>query len=322
MTSRARDPIGRRLEAWLARRGLGSAPVEPLAGDVSSRRYFRVRVPGGERRIAAYYPPELRRAQVRFSAAAELLEEVGVRVPRRYAEDRRAGFSLIEDLGARTLAERHDLDPAPWIARAFEIGERIAGLAPTVVAGLGSAPLDAVLLERELARTVEVFLAPRGLAPESLVVALGRLCRELGSEAAVPCHRDLMARNLIPLEDGELAVIDFQDLRLGPPAYDTASLLNDTLFAPDEVERDLVGRLEARGIALQSYRRAVVQRTLKAVGTFVAFARRGDPRHLPLVGPSLERAARHLSVLPETAGAFAPVAARFAVRTEAGPLLD
>jgi hypothetical protein len=45
-----------------------------------------------------------------------------------------------------------------------------------------------------------------------------------------------------------------------------------------------------------------VQRSLKAVGTYLAFARRGKLRHLPLVAPTLERALRFFPDLPETAG--------------------
>jgi hypothetical protein len=52
------------------------------------------------------------------------------------------------------------------------------------------------------------------------------------------------------------------------------------------------------------YSRAVVQRTLKAGGTFARFAAQGNPRHLPLIAPTLRRAARHLARLPETAEVF------------------
>ena len=325
MTEREGGELERRLESWLAGIGLGAAEIERLAGDVSSRIYFRLRAAGGARRIVAFYPAELRGAQRRFAAAAALLEVSGVRVPRRFEQDFESGFALLEDLGERTLAERRDLDrPAreSWIERGFEVGRRIAGLGSSAVLGLGSPCLDAALLEREIERTVEVLLAPRGLAPEPFVTALGSLCARLGAEPPVPCHRDFMARNLIPLEDGRLAVIDFQDLRLGPPAYDSASLLNDTFFAPEELERELLDRLIACGISAESYRRAVVQRTLKAVGTFVSFARRGDPRHLPLVTPSLERASRHLLVLPETAAAFAPLEEGFSALAAGDPLLD
>jgi aminoglycoside/choline kinase family phosphotransferase len=116
-----------------------------------------------------------------------------------------------------------------------------------------------------------------------------------------------MARNLLPDGRGGVALLDFQDLRLGPPAYDLASLLNDSLYAEPELEARIVGaRLERVG-GWEGYRRAVAQRCLKAVGTFARFASTGRTRHLRLVPPTLERALRQLVQLPETSAAVAPL---------------
>src|SRR4029077_1128026 len=92
-------------------------------------------------------------------------------------------------------------------------------------------------LARELAQTWELFLEPHGLVADgalaaSLRAALEALCAGLGDEPPVPCHRDFMVRNLMPRPEGGLVVLDHQDLRLGPPLYDLASLLNDTPFPP------------------------------------------------------------------------------------------
>jgi aminoglycoside/choline kinase family phosphotransferase len=91
-------------------------------------------------------------------------------------------------------------------------------------------------------------------------------------------------------------VLDHQDLRLGPPGYDLASLLNDSLFPPPEIADPL---RRVAGVDERAYRLAAVQRTLKAVGTFAAFAARGSPQHLPLVGPTLRRCLENLQALPE-----------------------
>lgn len=96
-----------------------------------------------------------------------------------------------------------------------------------------------------------------------------------------------------------LAVLDHQDLRLGPVAYDVASLLNDSLFPPAAVEAALLKRSGAPEL---DYRRAAVQRTLKAVGTYAAFAERGARRHLPLIRPTLRRTLFHMRQLPELEG--------------------
>ncbi len=317
------EELCEQIARWLSRHGLGTYEVEPLRGDVSQRRYFRVRRRGNEKSlVVAHYPPELAAAQLRFARAAELLLAAGVRVPRIELDEASEGLTLLEDLGARTLYElgydwtalRPELDDALGVA------SRIAGLSLEAVSALGSPALDARLLRQELEPTRRLFLAPRGLAEPSLWAALGELCDRLASEPLMPCHRDFMARNLIADSVGGVAVLDFQDLRLGPRSYDLASLLNDSLFASAELEEEVLSSRLSSDFERQQYRRAVVQRSLKAVGTFVRFATGGDSRHLPLVAPTLERARRHLLLLPETAAAYAPLSERFRVEVDGAPL--
>ena len=308
------------LRAWLAARGVTVLTIAPLAGDVSARRYARVALAAGGTAIAARYPAELGAAQRRFESAGRLLAAAGVRVPRSLACDPAAGWSLVEDLGGRTL---YDLGghgwPAlePYFESAVDAAARVAALDPAAVVALGSPPLDRALLRRELEQTERCFLAPRGITDgggeaRAFLAALDELCARLAAEPAVPCHRDFMARNLVPVGDRDLAVLDFQDLRLGPPGYDLASLLNDSLFPPPEVEARLLARATGRAEPAAGYLRAVAQRALKAVGTFAAFAERGSDRHLPLIGPTLARAAAALARLPETAPSFARLASRLA----------
>jgi aminoglycoside/choline kinase family phosphotransferase len=110
-----------------------------------------------------------------------------------------------------------------------------------------------------------------------------------------------MARNLMLGPEGDLTVIDHQDLRLGPPWYDLASLLNDSLYATPKIERAMLDRARVARPGREAYHRAAAQRTLKITGTFAAFARRGFERHSRLIDPSLRAARRHLLRLPETA---------------------
>jgi aminoglycoside/choline kinase family phosphotransferase len=298
------------LEGWLAGLGLGVREVEPLTGDVSRRQYARLSLEDGTTAILATYPPDIAAVCPLFLRTTEILEGAGVRVPRVLAAACDGeGWMLLEDLGPCTLGDwkgRAWSELAAYFEEALGIIDRIAGLPPGDLAELNPA-LGRELLKKELAQTWEVFLEPRGLTgdpalAEALRGGLDALCDTLGSEAPVPCHRDFMARNLMPLPGAsKLAVLDHQDLRLGPPCYDLASLLNDTLFPPPEAEETLLAAaLPSPGDRVR-YHRAAAQRTLKAVGTYAAFARRGADRHLPLIGPTLSRSLRHLALVPEGA---------------------
>jgi aminoglycoside/choline kinase family phosphotransferase len=296
-----------------ARHSLAPPPreVRPLPGDVSPRRYFRVVLDDGTTAILANYPEEVRAVCPRFLRTTELLTGAGVRVPRVLAGDCGEGWMLVEDLGPRTLGEwgrgRPWSELAPFYERALELIRRISRLPEGEVAALNPT-LGRETLARELAQTWELFLEPRGLVADpalaaALRAALDTLCARLGDEPPVPCHRDFMVRNLMPLPEGGLVVLDHQDLRLGPPLYDLASLLNDTLFPPPAGEEALLAAAlpsrAGRSRFLQSYHRAAAQRTLKAVGTYAKFARLGADRHLPLIAPTLARFVNHFSRIPE-----------------------
>jgi N-acetylmuramate 1-kinase len=298
------------LDAWLAAAGFPSCEPLPLPGDVSPRRYTRLVGPDGGSAILATYPPEIRGTCTCFLRTTALLEQAGVPVPRVLASSCDEGWMLVEDLGPQTLAEwgrdRPWSELQPYFERALELADRIGRIPVESVEGLNPR-LGGELLRRELAQTWDLFLQPRALTGgESLTRALGAaldsICANLDAETPVSCHRDFMVRNLMPLTGGDLIVLDHQDLRLGPPAYDLASLLNDTLFPPPQMEEVLEEALLARvSFDRVSYHRAAAQRTLKAIGTYTSFALRGADRHLPLVPPTLGRCLAHLARVPESA---------------------
>jgi aminoglycoside/choline kinase family phosphotransferase len=289
------EPPDRDLRDWLSACDFDLLTAQPLAGDVSPRRYQRLTAADGATAILALYPPELLPALERFARSTAILNAADVPVPRILAADGARGWMLLEDLGSATLADLGDR-PGPELALYFDhaaaLAARIAALPPEEVRDLNP-PLGRELLRRELAQTRQVFLEPRGLMAEPLEAALDALCTALAADPPVPCHRDFMARNLVPVGPGRVAVLDHQDLRLGPPAYDLASLLNDTLFPPPEVEDRLVAADRLR------YHRAAAQRTLKAAGTYAAFAQRGSDRHLRLVAPTLRRFLGHFGRVAE-----------------------
>lgn len=309
---------------WLRELGLDVARAQAMAGDVSVRRYVRVDFREGERAIAVLYPATAREACDRYRQTTAWLEGIGVRVPRILAADCGRGLMLLEDVGEHTLYERAPRGTealAAYFRHARRIAERIAKLPMAAVAALNP-PLDAALLRSELARTWTAFAEPR--TPHELTRSVQELFDTLADAIAAdpprPCHRDFMVRNLVPLASPPaLAVLDHQDLRLGPPLYDLASLLNDSLFPPHEIERQI---LAAAGVddddSGERYHRTAAQRTLKAMGTYATAAAAGLRQHLALLRPTLERSLLHLEAIPE-GRALAP---RLRAAWHGGSLLD
>jgi len=107
-----------------------------------------------------------------------------------------------------------------------------------------------------------------------------RLARESDSFAKTVIHRDFQAQNIMVTEGGRPGLIDFQGARLGPAAYDIASLLWDPYVRlEDELRDGLLDYYMQKSIAMapggqdgEDFRRALIccrlQRHMQALGAY------------------------------------------------------
>jgi aminoglycoside/choline kinase family phosphotransferase len=271
-----------RLARARERFGLAAAPAPvPLAGDVGARRYFRQATPGGGSVLVVLYPQPGSLAQANWSRIRDALAATGVRVPALADDAPDLGAALIEDLGDRDLAM--DLADAPREDRPRLLDEAEDLLTPirsiTRAAATLNSPFDAAFFAAELDHTRHWALEKDGRNPLSPPRAAewthlaGALAAAAADPAAtgdpVPTHRDYHANNLMRTDRGELAPIDFQDLRLGPPDYDAVSLRYER--AGESVEADAGAYSEA----------VLLQRAWKVLGTFEKMLLKGRPFYRP-----------------------------------------
>jgi aminoglycoside/choline kinase family phosphotransferase len=210
------------------------------------------------------------------------LEAAGVRVPALLRDVPDAGAAVIEDLGdVDFAAELHHASPSGKL-RLLDEAERLLEALRSIAPALArlNPPFDSAFFAKELAHTRLWALEKGGEAPLSPADAgeweslAGRLALDAADsphdDPPVPVHRDYHANNLIRTADGPLAMIDFQDLRLGPRDYDGVSLRFERAGA------------EAPPPAPGRYREAVLlQRAWKVLGTFEKMLRWGRPVYTP-----------------------------------------
>ena len=110
---------------------MGGARVEPLAGDASFRRYFRVHHPAHGAAVLMDAPPPHEDPRP-FIAVAEWLVDHGFSAPDILARDLDEGLLLLADFGDVRL--RETLDEAP------EREEALYGLATDLLAELHRSP--------------------------------------------------------------------------------------------------------------------------------------------------------------------------------------
>ncbi len=309
--------------------GAGGAPsCEPMSGGASTRRYFRVRVPGGTA-VAMFVPDGAKaeeagkeggaRPRWPFLEVRELLASRGVDVPALYAEDTDRGWLLLEDLGddtlAAVLAARPERKQELYTRAVEDLARAQAALAELPAASVvASRSFDFDLLLWEIHHFREWGLEARGLALSTEDAATferiaGRLARSVASLPRAVVHRDYQSRNLMVRGGGSLCWIDFQDALLGPRVYDLVALLNDSYQSFDRpfVEARLDEYARAAGLGPgpratlgRDFDRVTVQRKLKDAGRFVFIDRvKGNRAFLEFVEPTLAKVRASLARLAD-----------------------
>lgn len=258
-----------------------------------------------------------------FLSVQKYFNEQGIRVPIIHHYDKSTGLFLLEDLGDLTLERRfwefqnqefvlpfykkaldqlmkiHALsfqDSSPRVCTAYQNEFSVEKLLWEL--NYGKKYLLQGLLKLELSKEEENILENE----------FKELCEELYQSPQVICHRDFHSRNVMLTFD-EVVIIDFQDARLGPPAYDLVSLFYDSYVElnpatieyllnyyktqfPHFKEFNLDEEKWERLFLLQT-----IQRCFKACGSFASFKMtRDDNRYLNYIAPTLRLV---LTRLPE-----------------------
>ena len=291
------------IAAFLTAAGWPTAEVEPLAGDASFRRYFRVTK--GEKSAMLMHAPPPEEDPVPFLRAARWLDENGMRAPQIVHAVPEKGWVLLEDFGNVRMREYVD----EWVADEHEVyASAIKALQQ--LHNLPPGPFnDYVLTEyqREARLFVDWYVPARGLYVD------GRTWSAAWDEALAPMIprqrpgvtvlRDYHAENIMLLGNlQKQGLLDFQDALIGHPAYDLVSLLQDARRdVSPELEAEMIdlywGNQPGKKDFLADYARLGAQRNAKIVGIFVRLSKRdGKDRYLsliPRVWAALERDLAH-----------------------------
>lgn len=274
----------------------GDAAIARLAGDASTRSYFRVTparaaIRGRDSAIIMKLPePD---PDPVFLSVCKLLESIGTPVPEIYDADLPRGLVLLEDFGDLMLEQAvRGADRETWLAlytRAMDImldiqllGTERRGHDDCVCFSLAF-DVEKLMFEMDFFIENALKIYRRVMFPPGAEAALRgefeRLCGVLSDEPRFLCHRDYHSRNLMVVHGGGLGVIDFQDARMGPLQYDLVSLLHDSYVdMPDDVRsellatymdriRDAVPHFDAARFDF-IYNAMLAQRNIKAAGSF------------------------------------------------------
>jgi N-acetylmuramate 1-kinase len=232
--------------------------IVPLAGDASSRRYYRavIEASGAPKSVivmelpaGSALPLSSEELAVFKQAPKELpflnmhrfLNRIGVRVPKLYGHWQNDGILLLEDLGDAALWERIQGLPEDEVLTWYE--KAIDELLILQIRGTKARDDACVAFQQrfdfrlymwEFDHFLEYGLEKRpdtrlaATVIEQLRRIFSEIAHRLDRHPSCLNHRDYHSWNLM-IHDEAVAVIDFQDALLAPPQYDLASLLNDRI---------------------------------------------------------------------------------------------
>lgn len=275
--------------AWLAATRFACWAAAPLAGDASTRRYWRLTGPSGGGVILMQAPPK---SLPPFLRIAGHLTGLGLTAPEPLEVAGAQGLAIFTDLGPEHVAARLARlpgDEAVIYAAASDLLAQLTATAPPAnLPRIG--PSEAGQM---LAPFISHY-APPGAETERLAEALTGLWRRLDLAATHFALRDFHAENLIwrpeAVGAARLGLLDFQDAVLAPAEYDLTSLITDArrALAPG-LAAALTTRFAAATGAVPAETEARVAaislaRNLRILGIFARLAReQGKRRYLALL---------------------------------------
>ena len=271
--------------------------IDWLAGDGSDRCYFRLRSPDLKKSLVLMQlsggdADNLKKGQYDWIEISNILRANQITAPGCISVLSDYAALIIEDYGdtmletaALTFLKNSNINRClPMFESALEVVGRFLAIPATPGNIWTKRSFDRDRFVWELRFFISKYLEP--IARYKLSARelddfnndINALSSYLSASSRFFVHRDFHSRNIM-IHENHVAIIDFQDARLGPPSYDLVSLVFDS-YVPLPVENRLsllekgfdfiqifVGR-PAFDRALEEWRPMLLQRQLKAIGSF------------------------------------------------------
>lgn len=289
--------------------------VLPLAGDASTRKYFRV-IQDTKTWVLLEWEEFANPEKYPFISIQKHFEANGIHSPSIIAFDQKTGLFLLEDLGDLTLERKF---------QEFSQQENVLPFYKVTIDNL--VKLHRLFLDKSnlpkctaygIAFDVEKFtwelnytfknlftvLCPHSLSSEqerALQEEFKTIATTLANLPQVLCHRDFHSRNIM-IKGERIYFIDFQDARLGPPQYDLVSLVHDSYVQLSEESTaklinyyleqfpEVLTMYKGKDDFMHFFHLQMLQRCFKACGTFAAVLnQRGDKRYLKYLPHTLKK---------------------------------
>jgi len=199
--------------------------VHALKLEASGREYYRISEDSGETFVLCYLDPNLG-SHSNFQHISKFLFDQNVRCPEIIFYDGSLGITIQEDLGDQSLIDLDVLNKKHNSLLQKSLGV-LTKIQTANVPQIPKLNQDSLFEQMNMMENffIKDFLSMDSHNDFKILKTLA--IEELLNQPWMNCHFDFERRNLILLEDNEIAVVDYQDLCSGPVGIDLAGLLID-----------------------------------------------------------------------------------------------
>lgn len=315
-TMRAQTNMGR--VGFLQEKGFSNVKLEATSPDCSFRTYYRFQNEN-KNYIVMDAPPPVEDV-VPFIAMANFYSDINLKVPTIFETDVQNGYLLLEDLGEESLnaACQNPAMQEKWLNAAVDI---LIHTANSKKADVWS--YSAESMWQEAKRFTDWYLpyvtghATHTADRESFKNAWFIAFERIQNLPQTTCHWDYHVDNLMCLNSqnkpninmNDLALIDFQDARIGPISMDMACLLEDRFPADEVLKQKLIHKyIEGLKIKISyedfmaGYNLCLAHRFFKITGLLVRLEQRDKRENMmermDKVWQTLNQALKHEACTP------------------------
>lgn len=284
-----------------------------LAGQAGSMRYFvRINVDAARSAILVVWDGRDEDWPHYLSIPEELRSWVPF-LPEIYGSDPRHGLILEEDLGTLTLKhfclEKTVGEIEPMYRRVLDAVCEWQNIGPDKSPSMAARKMDLETFLWETDYFARRFVVDFCSCEKVLDAAWEQERLDLAKTVALlpqtMIHRDFQSENIM-IAGGKIRFVDFQGARLGPPAYDVASLLFDPYM--NILDDTLITRLFSYYRSLpkmvesdeRAFALCAAQRLMQALGAYGNLSiHKGKTRYREFVPVALKRLGGVMRKLPE-----------------------
>lgn len=226
------------IKKWIEKLGYKNYELSVITADASFRKYYRLQV--GEESFVIMDSSADKESIYPFIDISVRLLKAKVEVPRIVSQNLQEGYLLLTDLGSRHLADM--LSPMSVELLYMKAISEIVKIQTIDTTGLEVYDKEFLLFEMNLMQEwymkqhlqVSLNEIQQSVLDNSLELIASVV---LSQPQNLFVHRDFHSRNIM-LENGKLALIDYQDARSGSLTYDLVSLLKDVYVEFDEQQME------------------------------------------------------------------------------------